>query len=349
MEKNNIENARNITARDIAREAGVSVATVSRILNQSGPVKESTRRRVQEVIDKYGFRPNALARSLYNKKSKTIGFMIPDITNMFFAQLCLEVEKAALDHGYSVFLCNSINNNQLESRYLEILREKQVDGIILAGGRINQTKTNPAYVREMESLLSGIPLVMINGDMQGLKCYKIRSDEYHAVDTMVDYLLSLGHTRIGLLGGYTGITSFDLKREALEKAREGLQFTLKPEWIIETPYTIDGGIVGMEQMLQLEDRPTALIAINDLVAIGAIKSCRMHDVQVPEDLSVIGFDDIELARSAIPALTTMAHPYQEMGRLAVKIIHDQMEGQEPQDDIWLETKLIIRDSCRPFA
>lgn len=340
---------RKITTRDIAREANVSVATVSRIINGNGPVSEATRERVQAVIDKHSFRPNALARSLFMKKSKMIGFMIPDITNLFFAQLCLEVEKAALEFGYSVFLCNSINELAIESKYLETLLENQVDGIILAGGRINQTKTRPGLAAEMQSLLGDVPLVMINGDMPGVSRYRIRSDEFHAIDTMVDYLVSLGHRDIALLGGYEGITSFDIKLKALRQAQDRYPIRCLPDWIRPSDFTIEGGLQSMGRLLQQDRMPSAAIAINDLVALGAMRRCRSHGVRVPEDLSIIGFDDIRLAGTSSPALTTMAHPYREMGLLAVQTIHALMQGERPHDDILLETRLVIRDSCRPKA
>lgn len=333
------------TIRDIAREANVSVATVSRLINQTGQVAEDTSVRVQAIIDKYGFRPNALARSLFMKKSKMIGLMIPDITNMFFAEICLEVEKAALELGYSVFLCNSINNSKLESRYLEQLTDRQVDGVILVGGRINQTTTNQRFVTEMKKLLSHIPLVMINGKMDGMKCYQIHSDEYQAMLNMTEYLVALGHHKIGLIGGLSGITSYDMKMQAFLEASRQQDFQYRDEWMIMSEFSIEGGIQSMQKMLLNQELPTAVIAINDLVAFGAIKVCNQNKISIPEDLSMIGFDDIELARVSSPALTTVAHPYDELGQKAVQTIDRLVNGQSAAEDILLDTRLVIRDSC----
>lgn len=332
--------------RDIAKEANVSVATVSRLINENGPVSEETRKKVQAVIDKHNFKPNGLARSLSTKKTKMIGFLIPDITNNFFAQLCLEVERYALDLGYNVFLCNTMNDDKLESLYLEKLVERQVDGIILAGGRVNQTITDPKYVVEMRKTLSYIPVVMINGKMDGMKSYKICSDEYNAIFKITQYLINLGHRKIGLIGGISGITSFDIKKKAFIQAKDEMDFLCEDQWIIESNYSIEGGIQSMSQLLQNTQLPSAIIAINDLVAIGAIKVCDQQGVRIPEDLSIIGFDNIDLSKVIKPALTTMAHPYGELGKRAMQNVHKLVDGVVPGGDVLLDMELIIRESCK---
>lgn len=274
-----------------------------------------------------------------------IGFVIPDITNNFFAHLCLEVEKSALKLGYSIFLCNSMNDGNLESIYLEKLVERQVDGVILAGGRINQTTTNPLYVLEMKRTLSHLPVVMINGKMDGMKGYRISSDEYGAVTKMTQYLTNLGHKRIGIIGGLSGITSFDIKKKSFLQAAKEMNFITKDQWIVEGKYSIEGGIQSMNQLLQNTELPSAIIAINDLVAIGAVKVCDQHGIKIPKDLSIIGFDNIDLAKDITPALTTINHQYEEIGRRAVQTIHELVNGVVPEGDIVLDTELIIRDSC----
>ncbi|MDT8715959.1 LacI family DNA-binding transcriptional regulator [Clostridium sp. 19966] len=337
---------KNITVRDIAREANVSVATVSRFINNKGVLSEETAAKVQFVIEKYNFIPNELARSLYTKKSKMLGFVVPDITNGFYSQLCLEVEKSAVELGYNVFLCNSMNDRKLESLYLEKLAERQVDGIILAGGRINDTINNPEHIDEMKKILPHVPVVMINGKMDGVESYRVFSDEKEAVFKMLQYLTNLGHRKIGLIGGSSGITSFDIKKDAFLEAADKMKFVYKDQWIIEGGYSIEGGIVSMSKLLQNAEMPSAVIAINDLVAAGALKVCNKQRVRIPDELSIIGFDNIDLCKVTKPELTTMAHPYEKLGKKAVEAVNKLVNGEIPELEISLDTELVIRDSCR---
>lgn len=337
--------ANNVTVYDIAKEAGVSSATVSRVINNSESVTESTRAKVLEVIEKYNYKPNAIARSLYKKESETIGVIVIDITNVFFSKLFLELEKAALKLGYNLFLCNSMGDNNLESNYLKSLAEKQVDGIIFLGGRINEQNPKNEYVKEMQSIAKRLPLVTVNGDMAGVDSYVVKTDEYSAFEKLIKYLNNLGHKEIAFLGGKKNIVPTDLKIKALKDKSEELNLKIKEDWIINGEYTIEDGMRLMEKLLQTEKLPTAVMCINDAVAIGVLKAAKKYGFDIPKDLSIVGFDGIYLSEIFEPPLTTIRHNYEEIAQLAVNIIEDVKNGEKPVRESIVDTDLIIRESC----
>lgn len=333
-----------ITVYDIADEAGVSVSTVSRVLNNSAPVKEKTRARVIKVMDKYNFQPNALARSLSKKRTKTIGFILPDITNPFFSEVYVKAERAALDLGYSIFLSNTMNDSEVESIYLKTLVEKQVDGIIFMGGRVNETRTDVRFAEEMKVIMKKTPIVMINGEMEGVDCYRVKTDEADGFRKGLNYLLSLGHKEIALVGGIKGITSTDIKLDIFGQYVESAQIATKEEWIIESGYSIEGGYEAFKRLLSLVDLPTAIIAINDFIAIGIIKAAKEMGLQIPQEVSIIGFDNIYLTTIVLPAITTISHNYQELAAKAVHIIDGVNNNQVYEKEHFFDSELIIRES-----
>lgn len=282
-----------ISIRDIARECNVSVATVSRVLNNSGSVKEETRKLVQDVIDRYNYRPNELARGLYTQRTKSIGVILPEITNHFFAKVFLEIEKAAIEYGQTVFLCNTLSDNALQDFYTLRLSEKQVDGLLLLGGRANETKTNIQYVKLLKDVIYPTPVVIINGKLDNYydNCASVSSDEHEAMFQALAYLTGLGHRKIAFLGGKRGIMSTDIKLKALEKAKNSYDYTIKEEWIKVSNYTYQGGEQSMLELLKEKELPTAIIAINDEVAAGIVNTCISKGYNVPGDFSVLGFDN----------------------------------------------------------
>lgn len=334
-----------ITVYDIADEAGVSVSTVSRVLNDSAPVRKKTRDRVTKVMEKYNFQPNALARSLSKKQTKTIGFILPDITNPFFSEVYVKAEKAALDLGFSMFLSNAMNDSEVESLHLKTLVEKQVDGIIFMGGRANDTKTDTKYAEEMKLIMKKTPVVMINGEMDGVDCYKVKTDEAAGFMKGLEYLVSLGHREIALVGGINGITSTDIKLDTFKQNIDFLQIETRPEWIIVSGYSIEGGFEAVERLLLCDKLPTAVIAINDFVAIGVIKAAKAKGLKIPEEISVIGFDNIYLTTLVNPPVTTVSHNYEELAVQAVNIIDGLNNSQSYKKEHILDSKLIVRKSC----
>jgi DNA-binding LacI/PurR family transcriptional regulator len=344
----------NITIYDIARESGVSVSTVSRILNGTAQVRPEKRERVQEVIDKYNFQPNLLARSLVSKESKMIGCILPDITSDFFSSLFSEIEKNVYKLGYNLILCNTMNDSEIESSSLNALLEKQVDAIIFMGGRINSIRTRKKFVDEFKNVNKrGIPLVFINGDMKGVEAYRVNTDEIKGIEKLVDYIISLGHEKIGLLGGEKGITAYEIKLKAIKKALRKYKIELRDEWVIDAEscgsFSMESGVECAKKILKLQERPTVLIGINDFVTIGIISALKMNNLSVPDDISVVGFDNIKMSQFITPKLTTVNQNYQEIGEKVASILSRALKKEEVEVETMIHTDLIIRESCKAIT
>lgn len=336
---------KNVTVYDIAEEAGVSIATVSRVITGNAPVRESTRRRVEAIIEKHNFQPNAVARSLFKKETMTLGFIQPDITNPFFAMIFGEAEKQALASDYTMILCNTMSDQIIEAKSLRMLAEKQVDGIIFMGGRINRTRTDPNEAAEVRDVLENIPIVMINGRMQGVDCHIVRTNERQGVIDLIAHLADQGHQSVGLLGGVRGITATDLKIRAFKQAARDFGLTYRDEWIIPGDFSIDCGMNTMAQLLEHKERPTAVLGMNDLVAIGAIKAAGQYGLRVPDDVAVTGFDDIHLAEIFPPGITTASHNFAEVGRTAIDIMMGLLNGEPVRKETVISMALVIRRSA----
>lgn len=335
-----------VTIYDIAKEAGVSTATVSRVIAGNYSVSEKTKKKVEEIIEEHDFHPNAIARSLSNRRSKVLGFIAPSITNEFFSQVFVEVEKCALEKGYSVLLGNSMHSRELESRYIRMLLDQQAEGIILLGGLINDTRPDQEEILELKEIQKQTKLVMINGKIEGLDNFSVRTDEARGIELIVDHLVEQGHKKIGLIGGVEGITTTDIKVETYKKALNKHHLVFKPSWQIYSEYDISSGEQGFARLLQAnEELPTALIGINDMIGIGLVKAARKYN---KDHFSIVGFDNTTLSCTSSPELTTIAHPYEELGRIAVEMMDDEYRATK-QKEIILPPNLIVRESTiRPI-
>lgn len=332
---------KSVTIYDIAKEAEVSTATVSRVIAGNYPVSKETRMKVMEIIKKYDFQPNAIARSLSSKKTKILGFITPAITNPFFSQVFIEIEKYAHEKGYSVLLCNSLHDRDLESKYIRMLLEQQAEGIILLGGLINDSNPDPKRVEELKQILNKTKLIMINGKIKGVDCFSVRTDEGKGIEMIVDHLVDQGHKKIGIIGGIKGITTTDIKLNSFQESLEKHQLTYYPEWQIFSGYDIsDGEKCIRELTYKNKDYPTAIIGINDMVAIGAVKECRKSIIN---DLSIVGFDNTHLSRTSFPELTTVSHPYDLLGKTVIEVMLSE-KLYSYTNDIVLNPELIKRES-----
>ncbi|MFA9457900.1 LacI family DNA-binding transcriptional regulator [Halalkalibacter sp. AB-rgal2] len=327
-----------VTIYDLAEEVGVSTATISRVIAGNYPVSQKTREKVQKVIDKYDYRPNAIARTLSNKKSRLLGFITPDITNPFFSQVFVEVDKYALEKGYSVLLGNSMHSRELESRYIRILLEQQAVGIILLGGLINDTVPDPNSVQELIEVQKGTKLVTINGKVEGGNNYSVRTDEAKGIELIIKHLVKLGHKKIGLLGGVKGITTTDIKVSTFKRELKKYNLEYKDSWQIYSGFNIASGEEGFEQLIRTNrELPTALLGINDMVGVGIIKASKRH---ADKSFSFVGFDDTSLAQTSSPELTSVRHPYEKLGKMAIEMIEDG----GPSRDIILPPRLVVKES-----
>lgn len=323
-----------VTIRDVARTAGVSVSTVSRVLTGNAPVAPERRRRVVRATRALGYRPNVIARSLKQRRTTTLALVVPDITNLFFAEVARGVEDAAHRLGYALILCNAENDLRKERRYLEVLRERQVDGLVLVpvGDR--------SSVRET---WTDLPLVLMDRVVPGLRVDAVACDNESGVRLAVRHLVRLGHRRIGFIGGPRGLsTAEERARGFLAGLREA---GLRRATVARGPFAFETGLRAMERMLRARPRPTAVVASSDVMALGAIRAVYRAGGSVPETVSVVGYDGIAAAALVQPPLTTVAQPMLEMGRRAVELLVARITGTGGRlQRLLLRPQLVVRES-----
>ncbi|MBO7747719.1 LacI family DNA-binding transcriptional regulator [Paenibacillus sp. MWE-103] len=349
---------KSVTVYDIAKEANVSVATVSRVLNNTAPVKASTRQRIQNLIDKYQFQPNALARSLIKKATGMIGIILPDITNPFFPEVLAGLEQEARQAGYTFFLCDTGSSNQdikdqyrRESQYLGILTEKQVDGIIMIGGRIDLHHCGKEMAKEVAEINKRVPIVLINGNLPGAAFHRVVVDEIAGAERVTEHLIGLGHRDIAFIGGYPQMSNTVRRLEGFRTAMERAGLAVREEWVNHGGFSVNRGKELMGRLLDREGRrPTAVVCANDLVGIGAIKAAVKAGLEVPRDVSVTGVDDVPMAANIIPELTTLSLRCVELGRTAARVLHQLISKSDGVELLTtLQPELVVRESTAPPA
>ena len=336
-----------ISIYTIAREAGVSPATVSRVLNGSAKVSEEKRIRVQSLIEKYSFTPNALARVLSNVETKVIGLMVSDIRNPFYATLVVECEKAANERGYLMMLCNSLGSNEMELYYLEKFNSQQVDAVIQIGGKVDELISDTGYVEHVNKIASSMP-VLINGKLDGADCYQVNIDEGQAMELLISFLIRNGHRDIALLGGRDNVKSTVDKRLRYRQMLWKYGIPVNEEYIIDgDSYDIESGSEAMRQFIR-EDHPmpTVIIAINDFTAVGVVRTLREAGYQIPEDISVVSFDNTYIAETCMPRLTCVGYDYRMFGHLLIDTAVRAIRKEEPPRVQMVKSRLVIRDSCK---
>lgn len=271
----------NVTIYDVAREANVSMATVSRVVNGNPNVKPSTRKKVLEAIERLGYRPNAVARGLASKKTTTVGVIIPDISSIFFAELARGIEDIATMYKYNIILSNSDQNKEKELHLLNTMLAKQVDGIVFMGGNMTDE-----HVSEFQK--SSVPIVLAATIEQNHAIPSVNIDYEQAAFEAVTYLLDKGNTRIAYVTGPADDPINQKKLSGYRRALEERGIAYDEGLIIEGDYSYDSGIEAYEKMMELHDRPTAVFAGTDEMALGVIHSAQDHGIHVPNQLEVVG-------------------------------------------------------------
>ncbi|WP_276352233.1 LacI family DNA-binding transcriptional regulator [Cohnella caldifontis] len=344
-----------VTVYDIAKEANVSVATVSRVLNNTAPVKKETRERIMELINKYQFQPNALARSLIKKETGMIGIILPDITNPFFPQVLSGFDREVRNKGYTYFLCDTMSADYdvadqyvRESQYLNALCEKQVDGIVMIGGRVDLAKPSRELVTEVLDIGKRVPILLINGDLPGASLHRVATDERLGAELAARHLLELGHRDIAIVGGYRNMRNTIQRTSGVVRTMERSGLKVRKEWVLGEGFSVDSGEAFIGQLLSMPERPTAVFCMNDLVAIGVLKGAVKAGLRVPRDLSIVGCDDIPFAANSIPGLTTISLKASELGRTAAEIFHKLIAGEKVRKTTVLQPELIVRESTAPI-
>lgn len=317
----------NTTIYDVAREAGVSMATVSRVVNGNPNVKPTTRKKVLEAIEKLGYRPNAVARGLASKRTTTVGVIIPDISSIFFAELARGIEDIATMYKYNIILCNSDQNKEKEIHLINTLLEKQVDGIVFMGGEITAD-----HVEEFKR--SPVPIVLSATVDEKREFPSVNIDYEQASYDAVKFLLDKGHSKVGLLTGsledpVNGYQKYSGYRKALEEAN----VPFLEDYVIVGDYTYDSGMEAMEAFAHLNERPTAIFAGTDEMALGIIHGAQDRGLHVPEELEVIGFDNTRLAAMVRPTLTSVVQPMYDIGAVSMRLLTKYMNKEVVTDEV----------------
>ncbi|MBA4420296.1 MAG: LacI family transcriptional regulator [Anaerolinea sp.] len=326
------------TIREVARKAGVSSATVSHVANNTRFVSEDVRERVKTAMRELNYRPNALARSLRRGETHTLGLILPDSSNPFFAEVGHAIESEAFALGYSVILCNTDNDENKERIYTEVLENKQLDGIIFVGAGENRESIS-------QIVKNGLPLVVVDREMGNLELDTVTTENYQGGLLATQHLISLGHKVIGCITGPSNITPSADRVTGYRAALQQAGIPIEESLIARGDFHASSGYSAALQLLAHDPRPTAIFVCNDIMAIGALRAAAQLSLSVPENVAIVGFDDIELASYTTPPLTTVAQPKQEIGQLAVKLIFERMGNPSlPPRRIILSTQLVIRES-----
>jgi len=327
------------TIRDVARKAAVSVATVSRVLNSPSLVRDHTRNRVLKAMKECHYVYNALAGGLSARKTTTLGVIIPTITNPVFATVTKGIQDYARQRGYSIILGNTDYNEENELGLIHLLQEKRADGVILNG----PWRDAPVVPLMKKTRL---PFVITWQAIQDKDVNFVAFDNFQSAYRVVEYLIGLGHRRIGMIAGKFSVSERALLRwQAYRQCLGDHELAYDSKLVLEEGYSYSEGKEAMTHLLDLPSRPSAVFCGNDVLAIGAMVGAKERGLKIPEELSVAGFDNMEISAFYDPPLTTVAVPAYEMGRMAAKILIENLRGesQRPQQYV-LEAKLIVRGS-----
>ena len=324
---------------DVARRAGVSVGSVSRVINEHPTVTPATRERVELAVRELGYVPNAIAGSLRSRRSKTVGLIIPDVTNPFFSELALHVERSAAVAGYNVILGNSDNSVDQQRHYLRAFAIRRVDGVILVPA--NEMRASFEFA---------VPIIGVDREVGGRPF--VASDNVGGAKSAIEYLCALGHRLIGCVAGPRELPNAHARRKGYEKIAGSMLQTAGVDpsnYVVPGDFSYDAGYAAGRLLLEMTPRPTAIFASSDQQAIGAMRAAADLGLAVPRDLSIVGFDDIPLAKLVMPRLTTVGQPVREIGVLAMQLLLDLLSGAaapRPRRRL-LATSLQIRESCAP--
>ena len=327
-----------VTIRDVAARAGVSSTTVSHVINDTRPVSAELRTRVDAAMAELGFQPNALARSLRRKRTHTVGMIVPDSANPFFAEVGRGIEDTSFASGYSVILCNSDGDPARELLYMDLLVQKQVDGVLLV-----PTGDQAELAAKLRT--RNIPVVVIDRDVPEAPIDRVHIDNVAGGYLATRHLLDLGHRRIGYIGGPPHLSPVPDRSAGYRHALREAGLPVDEQLVAAGNFRDVGGYDGAQVLLALPDPPTAIFTGNDLMAIGAIAAARNAGIVVPGDLSIVGFDDIHLAGYINPPLTTVAQPKYELGVIAAQLLFARLAQPDlsPQYRL-LQAQLVVRQS-----
>jgi LacI family transcriptional regulator len=327
------------TIRDVAKLAGVAPITVSRVINDNSYVSHETRERVEAAIEELGYVPNMLGPSLRFKQTMTLAMIITDITNPFWTTVARGVEDVAQENGYSTILCNTDESEEKQEQYLQMLLRRRIDGILLV-----PTSISPDPIRLIQK--QDIPVVVLDRRVLDVKVDTVRTDSEEGAYQLTKHLISLGHRRITMLAGPQSVSTANDRVDGFCRALNEISLKSCDLQIFWGNFTQESGYEMTKKALVASPKPTALFAANNFVAIGAIQALQEQNLQVPEDMALVAFDDMSLALNINPFLTVANQPARMMGKQAARLLLDRIKGEidRPCQQILLPTEIIIRSS-----
>jgi LacI family transcriptional regulator len=334
-----------VTIRDVAERAGVSPMTVSRVTSGKGPVNPTTRERVEEAITALGYVPNRVARNLSRQRTGTLAVLVPDSANPFFTVIVRGAEDVARRAGFRLMLCNTEGDLAREGEYLQDMVAHRVEGLLLA-------PASDLSRRNVQLLVDrALPFVLIDRTIHGFEGDVVLGDSVAGARDLVTHLVTLGHRQIAII---TETDDISTGRDRLQGYRQSLlaaNITPDPQLIVRERFDIGGGYRGMQRLLALATPPTALFAVNNLVAVGALRAIREAGRDVPHDMALVCFDDVPYAAEICPFLTVMAQPAETFGTIAMQLLLERIGGRasERPRRVVLPAEMIVRTSCAPFA
>ena len=337
-----------VTIYDIAKEAGVSTATISRVLNGKGSVSVKKREEIMKIVNQQNFISDALAKSLRKAQTKTLGIITSDLRNPFFSNLFIECEKLATQAGYTVFSCDSLEQEKVEITHLKRLERQKVDAIIQIGGSSDRIKDNEEYLQCITGIAKRIP-VITTGYLISKNCYCVMTDEANAMELAMDYLIHLGHRDIAFVGGNDKIRSAAEKREQYISSLQKWRIPFNTHYLLNSEYDKEGGYAAMKILLNHEHKPSAVIVINEMSAVGAIKAIKESGLKIPESISVVSFDNTYISKAVTPAMTCVGCNYEEFAQKLIGTSVKVIKGEKVKAISYVESIFIIRDSCMKYS
>ncbi len=333
------KNNKTPTMNDVAKEAGVSVATVSRVINGNYKVSKKLERKVQNAMKKLHYYPSTLARSFKIQQTMLVGVIVPLIDHPFYSRLAMAIEKKLFEHDYRAIICNSEENEERERAYIEMLLRQRVDGFI-----INSAVMNMSYFHELEGL--EIPYILIDRDLPEADCSKVFGDNSQGGYIGMEHLINLGHRRIGVVGAPAHTEPIARRIRGTREAMAAHNIPDDPDLLITGDTQLfDMGYRSAEKLMSLDNPPTAIFCLTDVTAVGAMHAVSERGLKIPEDISILGYDNIPIASYMIPQLTTIEQPIMNMGETAVELLLKNLsEPVAVKQKAVLETNLVIRQT-----
>jgi LacI family transcriptional regulator len=331
----------NVTIKDVARLSGVSSMTVSRVINGSERVSLETRQRVESAIAELGYVPSRLARGLIRQKTGTLALIVPDVANPFFTLIVRGAEDVARRAGYRMILADTRADLTIERDVIEEMLAHRVEGIMIAP----VSDRSKGHLQRLATY--GVEFVLIDRTVSGIESDVVTGDNVGGARRLVEHLISLGHRRIGFITESDEVSTARDRRQAYEAALAAAGLSYDPSLIVRSTVDPPGGFEGMRRLLELDEPPTAVFTVNNLVALGAIEAVRAHELEVPDDIALVCFDDIEYASRLYPFLTVMAQPAETLGTLGTQLLLERIEGRAPEQPrvVVLPAQFVVRRSC----